>query len=261
MKAANRLTGINSKSIHRKCEWISLYKSKLLVILTLMLAFFNQVSAQRNLIDVPSSEIVERKKLFFQEQAVIGSKEFNTSTIFTYGLGKNFEVGLMLNQLIFKSAQGLEVNHEQPDEEPDVLINAQKGFDIKDWLQIGIGTRSGVNAAGEQSQIRFVNFDYLNSSFTFGKAEHKFVAGAYHANPAYAGEGTNWGVMAGIDAVLVKDKLHLLSDITSGTSSISVFNAGLEISLPKEWKLTLGAQFPTPGSDNDRAGIIQISKN
>jgi hypothetical protein len=232
----------------------------LLVIIAIAYAQTNGL-AQRNLIDVPSSEIVEAKKLFFQEQGVLTKEDINTSTIFTYGLGHNFEVGLTVYQLVFQRSQGVVIDAESPDDNPDFLINMQKGFTLSDWLTLGIGTRSGINAARSDQKITFVNFDFLNSHISINDDQLKLVAGLYYANDAYAGQGTNWGGMAGIDLTLVQDKLNLIGDMLTGDTSLSVFNAGIQISLPKEWKLILGAQFPFPGSDNSEAGVIQISKN
>ncbi|MBT1702872.1 hypothetical protein [Chryseosolibacter indicus] len=218
--------------------------------------------SQHNLFDVPTTEIVEYKKLFFQQQAVFTKEEINAATTFTYGLGYNFEVGLTIHQLDFKRSQGIEVDPDNhPDENPDFLINMQKAFIITNDFQIGIGTRSGINAAKHNNEIKFVNFDYINGALDISDGDYVFVAGAYYANKQYAGEGTNWGAMAGIDLALLKNKMYFIGEVITGNSSLSVFNTGLEFTLPKNWKIEIGIQLPVPGSDNDRGGIIQISKN
>jgi hypothetical protein len=234
--------------------------SKLLLSICCFLLSY-QINAQRNLIDVPTSEIVEAKKVFFQEQGVFTKKAINTSTIFTFGFGKNFEAGITLNQFVFKRSSRLEVNSEKPEETPDLLINAQKGFEINDWLTAGLGTKSGINTAKTSADFRFSNFSYLNTQFSIQEQKHKIVAGVYYANDTYAGDGSNWGAMAGVDITLVEEKLNFIGDLLSGNNSLSVFNTALEISLPQNWKVALGAQFPFPGSDNDMGGVLQISKN
>jgi hypothetical protein len=220
-----------------------------------------QISAQRNLIDAPTSEIVEPKKVFFQEQGVFTKKEINTSTIFTYGFGKNFEAGITLNQFVFKRSSGLETNSEKTEETPDLLINAQKGFEINDWLKAGLGTKSGINTAKSSGDFRFSNFSYLNTQFSVQDEKHKIIAGVYYANDTYAGDGSNWGAMAGVDITLAEEKLNFIGDLLTGSNSLGVFNTALEISLPQNWKVALGAQFPFPRSDNDVGGVLQISKN
>jgi hypothetical protein len=204
---------------------------------------------------------VETKKVFFQEQGVFTKNEINTSTIFTYGLGKNFEAGIKLNQLVFKRSSGVEMNSDQTEDTPDVLINAQKGFEITNWLKAGLGTKSGVNTAGDSRNIHFSSFNYVNTQFSIQEDKHKIIAGAYYANDTYAGSGNNWGAMAGVDLTLLEEKLNFIGDLLTGNNSLSVFNTALEISLPKEWKVAIGAQFPFPGSNNDPGGVLQISKN
>jgi hypothetical protein len=56
--------------------------------------------AQKNLIDVPSGEIVEKGKTFFQQQLSFDRTSLNGSTILTYGTGNNFEIGLNVHQFI-----------------------------------------------------------------------------------------------------------------------------------------------------------------
>jgi hypothetical protein len=220
-----------------------------------------EANAQRNLVDVPSSEIVERGKLFFQEQAVLTKEEINTSTIFTCGIGHNFEVGVTVYQLVFQRSRGVVIDPDTPETNPDFLINMQKGFEISDWLTLGVGTRSGISAATSHQKITFVSHDFLNTGVSINDDQHKIIAGIYYANDAYAGEGTNWGAMAGVDVTLIKEKLNFVGDMQTGNTSLSVFNTGIQFSLPKEWKLMLGAQFPFPGSENSEAGVIQISRN
>jgi hypothetical protein len=222
---------------------------------------FHYSEAQRNLIEVPTSEIVEYKKLFLQAQAVYTKEEINTSLVSTYGLGYGFEVGFTLSQLHFRKHELAASDPSKSHEPPDFLVDAQKGFIIEDWLKLGLGTRSGMSATEKISDFEFVNFNYMNSQFLIKEGNHHFNAGIYYGNEAYVVQGNNFGLMAGIDVTLVKERLNFMSDFLSGNSSLSVVNAGFEISLPKKWKVILGAQFPLPASDNEKGAILQISKN
>jgi hypothetical protein len=225
----------------------------------LLFVAFNSFG-QRNVVDVPSGETLESKNLFFQEQAVFNKKGINTSTILTYGIGKQIEVGLTVYQLVFQKSKGVEISPEHPEDNPDFLINAQKGFDISNSLRLAIGTKIGAHAINK-NDFQFANFSYCVGQISIGESEHKLIGGGYYANAGYAGPGTNLGAMIGLDFTVVKEKLHCVGDFMSGNNSLSVFNAGFEISLPKKWKVTLGAQFPVPGSDNEDGAILQVSKN
>ena len=66
--------------------------------------------------------------------------------------------------------------------------------------------------------------------------------------------------MGGVDLAVLKDKLNLMGDFYSGTNALSLINAAVELSLPHHWKITVGEQFPFPGSDNNRGTLIQITK-
>jgi hypothetical protein len=223
------------------------------------LFFCSDTIGQRNLIDVPSGEIVEEKKIFVQQQAVIMKTGVNASSILTYGVGNNFEAGITIHQLVFKKSEGVEIDPESEEDNPDLLINLQEGFDVKKWLKLSVGTRSGFSAARSIADIRFVTFDYFIAQFVIG--EHKLIAGPYYANSQYAGEGSNVGAMGGVDVSVVTEKLDLVADVISGDNALSVINAGLQISLPREWKVTVGAQFPMPGSGNENGVLFQVSKN
>jgi hypothetical protein len=231
------------------------------LFLAIMFFVAGKGHAQQTLIDVPSLDIAEPKKLFFQEQAVFTKDDINTSTAVGLGLGHQFEIGVTVYQLVFQKAKGVEIDPTMPENNPDFLIAAQKAFDLQEGWKLGVGTRSGINAARSDQEIHFVNFDYVNSQFTFGDAEHRLIAGGYYGNDAYIGTGSNFGAMGAVDLVLVKNKFHFVGDFLSGSSSVSTINTGFEVELPNQWKVTLGAQFPFPGSDNAEGAVIQVSKN
>jgi len=217
--------------------------------------------AQRNLVDVPSSEIVEPKKIFLQGEITFERENINTSAIFTYGLPGDWEVGLVFYKVDFKRSEGVQISSDHPEENPDVLLAVQKGFKLSDWFKLGLGTQFGVNVVKSHQDLRFVNFNFVNTQFSFGARNHMIVAGVYYGDDAYVTQGTNAGIMAGIDLNLSKDKLHLVADFFSGTSAISVINVALQISVGKSWKIMGGAQLPVAGSDNEHGGILQVSKN
>jgi hypothetical protein len=215
--------------------------------------------AQKNLIDVPSGEIVEKGKNFFQQQLNIDNKSVNTSTIFSYGLGHNFEIGLNVHQLYFERGVGVDINPSEPEENPDFLVNLQKGFSISDKYDVSIGTRSGIAAFENGDASEFATFNYLNNAITF-LSDHRLIVGGYYANDQYAGKGNKAGVVAGLDIIVKKEAINFLADFTSGKNALSVINLGFEFQVLKNWALTFGCQFPVLGSNNEPAGLIQISR-
>ena len=80
------------------------------------------------MVEVPSSEIIERNEFFIQGQAALNKDGLNTGIVATYGLGHDFELGVILYKFQFKSRTGLDTDPMHPNENPDVLISTQKGF-------------------------------------------------------------------------------------------------------------------------------------
>ncbi|MBO9702986.1 MAG: hypothetical protein J7604_22415 [Sporocytophaga sp.] len=84
-----------------------------------------KANAQKNLIDVPSSEIVEFKKIFFQTQSSIINRNISTSIITTLGLKTNWKTGIMINQLTVHTRplnRKLNIDKEEPSQNPDIFL-------------------------------------------------------------------------------------------------------------------------------------------
>jgi hypothetical protein len=233
------------------------------LVLMLLVVSVSASFAQINIIETPSAEVCKEDRLFFQQGVKISDRTFQASTIFTWGLGKNFQAGFNINQLTFNTrphSRNVIIESSQPEYNPDLLVNAQKGIEPNEWMKFGLGTQTGINVARHRSDLRLLNFSYLNSEFQIPETNNRIMLAAYYANEAYAGEGSNWGWMAGAQKELRKDKFSLVADYFSGTNSMSVINMGVEIALPKSWHLNVAAQLPSPGSGNNHGGLIQFSR-
>ncbi|MBO9702985.1 MAG: hypothetical protein J7604_22410 [Sporocytophaga sp.] len=64
----------------------------------------------------------------------------------------------------------------------------------------------------------------------------------------------------GLQKVLIKEKLTLITDYITGQNEISVINSGLQVNLNNNWKIALAVEFPAPHSDNHHGLIIQVSR-
>jgi hypothetical protein len=255
---------IDVKQKDRK-PFIACFTQKTLLTGCITLILFcwqsHQALAQRNFFNVPTSEVAEKGHLFFQQNFTY-SEKLQSGTTFTYGLGKKFEIGITAREITFSTApreQFITIDPDNPEDNPDFLINAQKVFEVSNWLNIGLGTRSGVNAAHSREQVNYAGFTYLNSLFKMPGTDFKLTAGAYYANPVYAGPGTNAGLMLGAEVPLWKDKINFQGDMLSGNSTLSRVTLGLGFNLPKEWQIALGGQLPMPKSENPYGITLQIS--
>lgn len=125
-------TGLNN--IHRPL----MYKKWSFIPIGLIISCFPETGeTQQNLFNVPTSDITEKGKVFFQEQMNVVSLRGTSYTTFTYGLGNNFEMGIN----VFNVATHPAHRHSQ---NPSFLINSQKGFNISDTHKISIGTQTGL---------------------------------------------------------------------------------------------------------------------
>lgn len=224
--------------------------------LTISSLFFSgltgQCWAQQNLFNVPSTEITQKGKVFFQEQFNIGADAGNSNTTIDYGFGNNWEVGINLFNLDMYPTNSTIHN-------PHLLANFQKAFDITDNYRLSVGTQTGITPPLYHPNIAIPSFSYLNNAFDM-EEWGKYYLGVYYANKAYAGSGDNVGLMAGFDYPILQGKVHLMGDIMTGNSDISVGVVGAVFYLANNWQLSFGAQLPVPGSNNDYGMVFEITK-
>ncbi|MDD5229218.1 MAG: hypothetical protein PHN45_02580 [Methylococcales bacterium] len=210
-----------------------------------------QSLAQQNLFNVPSSDITETGKMFFQQQFNLSNLSGVSNTTFDYGLENDLEIGINIFNVEMYPTGELQ--------NPHVLANFQKGFTINEYYKIGFGTQTGITPPIYNKTIDIPSFSYFNNAVNLGEYG-KYNLGVYHANHAYAGEGDSFGLMAGFDYPLIENKLDFQGDILTGNNDISVAVLGFVIFLPKEWQLSFGAQLPSPTSNNDYGAVFEITK-
>jgi hypothetical protein len=51
-----------------------------------------------------------------------------------------------------------------------------------------------------------------------------------------------------------------MGDFISGSSDISVAVLGFVVFLPQHWQISLGAQIPSPNSQNDYGMVFELTK-
>ena len=215
--------------------------------------------AQQNLFNVPSVEATAKDRLFFQNQFNVNLITQSNTTL-CYGLGGGYEVGLNVIDLPLYNPTIRQSNLTRETQEPDVLVNALKVFDVTDRLKVGVGTQLGQTAPVFDSRVRLANFTYLNSSFELPDDTGKLYGGVFYANGTYRGRrGDPFGLMFGCDIPIVKDRFHFMADVLTGRHDLSVAVVGGVIYLPRGWQLSLGAQLPTPRSGNQYGGVIELT--
>ena len=122
--------------------------------------------AQQNFINVPSIEVTQKNRLFFQQQLNF-NELIQSNTTIDYGCGNNIEIGMNVLGLNFNEKQHSFLNNDSNDIDPYnplVLINGLKKFKLSDKIDLGIGTQLGINFDFEKKESE-AGLVYANLSF------------------------------------------------------------------------------------------------
>jgi hypothetical protein len=235
-----------------------------LQFLTVLCFFFlHRAQAQQTLFSIPTSQITKAKQLFFQQQFSI-TEYIESSTNFTYGLGRNWEVGLSISNLKMDPRQNehfIQLDSDMLEDNPRLVLELQKGFNVAEWMIVAIGTQTGLTSAPSGKQVALNDFSFANTQFKIWRKNLRLLAGGYYANEAFAGPGNRWGYMVGFDLPIVPKKLRLQGDYLSGRHSRSLVTIGLAWVFRNHWQLAIGGQMPGPGTSNPYGAVIQLSTN
>lgn len=223
----------------------------------LVLVAAQPLLAQQTYFNVPSSDIVDRKKFAVQQQFNIESS-YHSATTINYGLGNKTEIGANLYNLIYDPDQRQISRNDSSTQMPYgplVLVNAQKGFDLTDNLTVGFGTQLGFNLSPNH-RTRLVSYGYGQLAGSYQKQRYKWSLGGYVGNQPYLGEGRAYGFQGGFDVGVFK-KLHVLGDWISGQHVQGQLVLGVEYYLTKKLPIALGWQ--RTNVDGSQSAVIQFT--
>ena len=86
------------------------------------------VFGQQNFFNVPSSNITEKNKIFFQQQINLYETNIASNSTLCYGLGRDYEIGLNILGVTYDKDKKYFISnskYEQPIY-PSIGVNAQK---------------------------------------------------------------------------------------------------------------------------------------
>jgi hypothetical protein len=215
------------------------------LLLFLLLITSISVKAQQNFINVPSSEVTTKGKLFFQQQ--VNFNEFIISnTTLDLGLGKGYEIGFNILGLSYDRKTSHFFENDTSDVEPFnplVMINGIKQFNINHRLSMAIGAQVGVNFDSDKNKesagLLYGNVRYHD---LFIK-ESVFVAGTYYNSVHFGGEGNRVGAWV-VGEIPISHKLHFMAESIIGNNSLSYTSLGFVYYPIKRMPLTFGIQMP-----------------
>lgn len=216
--------------------------------------------AQLTYFNVPSSSVVEKRRIAVQQQFNI-SESIRSSTTIDYGLGNEWEVGLNFYNLDYQPGdRGIMANDTTLEKSfsPLLLFNVQKTIDLTKNIELGIGGQAGFNVLTSR-QPQFVGYGYSHIGFTSDDEHYNVSVGGYIANARYLGEGSKGGFQAGFDAGIFYQELHLLGDWISGTHDFGQLVLGFEVYLGKNLPFAIGWQ--RTNKMGDQAVVLQLTYN
>jgi hypothetical protein len=217
---------------------------KTLLILIFLLTV-STLNAQQNFINVPSSEVTAKGKLFFQQQ--VNFNEFIiANTTIDVGLGKGYEIGVNVLGLSYDSKMSYFFHNDTSDVEPYnplVMINGIKQFKINQRLSVAIGGQIGLNFDADKNHetagLIYGNVRYHDLFFK----KSVFVIGTYYNSVHFGGEGNRIGAWI-VGEIPVSHKLHFMAETIIGNNSLSYTSLGFVYYPIKRMPLTFGIQIP-----------------
>jgi len=223
---------------------------------------FTNSYAQQNLFNVPSGDLTEKNRGFFQHQ-INAYKQFQNNMTFSYGVNKTFEIGCNIYGLTFEKQKDQfkiitnEHDHEQP-LSPQFLINVQKIISLGKRLKWANGTQTGLSNFTIPSDTHFTTFNYSEIIYTNIKANIKYINGVYLSNKVFMGSGNNIGYLGGIE-IGISPKLKLSADAIVGNNASSVAVIGPCYFISTHVALSGGWQMPFNHHLNSNAVVFELT--
>ena len=187
-----------------------------------------------------------------------------SNTTFSYGLGKNFEIGFNALGAIYEPGHNHIIHNNGKPYAPLMALNSQKKFQLSKLISISIGSHLFINRIGKTGM-----FVYVNNAYCISKTKTKIVAGLYHTSDEYYGqESRNYsenpdlktiGFQAGIEQNIWKEKLLFQSDFVSGYHAMGQFVTGAAYCLNTNWVASAGYQIPVFKSNAIEAVVLEIT--
>lgn len=217
-------------------------KQILLLISLLNVAF---LFSQQNFINVPSSEVTKKHKLFFQQQVNI-NEQIQSNTTLDFGLGKGFEIGANVLGLNFSTAKNSFIKNDTSDTDPYnplIMLNALKHFEISELVSLAFGTQLGLNFNDNKNTTQ-AGLVYGNLLLKNLLVHHSsLVLGAYYNSQHYGGDGNRVGAWIGAE-VPATERIHFMAESVIGSNAISYTSLGVILYPHKKIPLTFGIQIP-----------------
>jgi hypothetical protein len=222
--------------------------------------FFNFAEAQQNFFNVPNSEITTQGHSFFQEQINVNSGTTSFNSTYDYGLAHEWEAGINVFGMNYDSKSWTKQENfydRSAPLDPNLMLNTQRGFLLSEHIHAGIGAQAG-SSFNFAKKSQLPQYYYGNLEFKAYNSELLLVAGVFHANQAYQGDGHGW-LQLGLEFPIIEEKLHFIGDFFNGNTSISQSVLGLCYFPSHNYALSAGYQIPNPGTVSPHQVVLEFT--
>lgn len=218
-------------------------------------------SAQQNLFNIPSGDITQKKKLFYQHQLNVYRNKLESKAHLVYGLGKGWDAGInLVGKGFYFTPRWRGLYNDNPAKGavyPILMATGQKQFVVSKHININAGVQAGYNLSNRLENKVLNHFFYGIGSYHFGKGS-RGVAGVYHGNRMFLGEGNTAGVLAGYEIKLSK-RWYLMGDWVSGRNDGAVAVIGGMFNASKRVQLCAGWLLPNPGTPRPQGIVLEVN--
>lgn len=218
-------------------------------IVTLLIGFAKNATAQSTLFNIPSSDVVGKKKVYLEFDFLSHPEGHQDGGFQAYvprgvvGVGKRTEVGL---NAVFVDALGPNQPVElQPNVKHQLYQSEGNGVTVAAGgvLYLPVTNRSGTDTFG-------MIYTVVSKQMK-GSHGPRITGGAYGLVGRAVGSGTNTGAIAGYEQPLVPGKVSFVTDWLSGRNRFGYVTPGFAITVTKTSLLYAGYSIGNQGRKNN----------
>jgi len=230
--------------------------SFLILILIVFSSFFNIVSAQQTVFNVPSADVTEKGHSFLQQEAQFRGWEpgpfFLGTTFSGYGIGHNTEIDATLFNVGAPATNSITLGTGFKSVMP--IAGLKDKYPKREYkFTAGSQVLSSLQSQGVG------NWTYSHLSGRLPVTNTRLTAGVSYGTKQVF--GTNQAVFMGAIEQPVTKKLNLISDWFSGSEHFSGFLiTGISYACPKNKTLYVGYQIPNSSRCGKSGFVLQFGK-
>lgn len=231
-------------------------------IMACLLFWTAYAQAQQNLFNIPSGDVNEKNKIFYQHQLNLYSSKVESKGHFVYGLGRGWDAGLnIVGKGLYFTPEWRAFYNDDPERGalyPYLMPTLQKKFILSDRWDVNLGAQAGFNLSNKIMNKEFAFFNYALGVFYFMDRKSRIVGGLYHTNQMFVGTGNLAGFLLGYE-IKVARRLYLMGDWISGNNDSSVAVIGGMYNLTRRMQICAGVLVPNPDNPKPFGLVLEVN--